>query len=232
MTGGLELELIGLEAPADSRNAALVLNGAPPEEASRAARWARALHPGGARPHIVAVDGGALACRAAGLRADRFAGDGDSLPGPPDAGEVHEYPRDKDFSDMAGALRELRAEGLTPAVVVAGLLGGRVDHEWANLLELGVAAPGFAGLVAPTPRGTAVVTARGVRARAAAGSLLSLFALGGTARISLSGTRWELRDEILAPGSRGLSNLSRATVTLSVHDGAAMLVFPNVSPDA
>jgi len=110
--------------------------------------------------------------------------------------------------------------------VIAGLLGGRLDHEWANLLEAQRAARDFAGILAPSPRGLVVVTAAGVRARTVPGRLVSLFALGRGTRVTLRGTDYTLTKRRLQPGSLGLSNLTGQTLALDVHEGVAVLVFP------
>jgi len=110
--------------------------------------------------------------------------------------------------------------------VIAGLIGGRLDHEWANLLEAQKNAPGFAGLLAPSARGLIVVTAAGLRARTVPGRLVSLFALGRGARVSLRGTEYPLTKRRLAAGSLGLSNVTGKTLALDVHEGAVVLVFP------
>lgn len=113
-------------------------------------------------------------------------------------------------------------------MVIAGLLGGRLDHEWANLLEVGTAASRFAGLLAPSARGLLAVTSAGLRATASSGSLVSVFALGGGARVSLRGTRWPLSKRKLRPGSLGLSNVAVGDVSLVVHAGVAGVVFPDL----
>jgi thiamine pyrophosphokinase len=174
---------------------------------------------------LVAVDGGLLACRAVRRRPDLFVGDLDSARLHPRGIASSIYPVAKDFSDFSGGLAAVKKLGADVAVI-AGLLGGRLDHEWANLLEVGAAARGFIGLIAPSTRGLIAVTACGVRARTAPGRLVSLFALGGGARVSLRGTVFALSKKRLAPGSLGLSNLSGRTLALDVHEGVALLVFP------
>jgi thiamine pyrophosphokinase len=175
---------------------------------------------------LVAVDGGLSACRAMHRRPDLFVGDLDSARRRP-AGIVSRiYPAVKDFSDFSGALSEARRLG-ADVLVIAGLLGGRLDHEWANLLEVGASAREFAGLLAPSSRGLIVVTASGVRVRTAARRGVSVFALGRGARVSLRGTAWTLSKRRLAPGSLGLSNVTGGTLALDVHEGVAALVFPD-----
>ena len=177
---------------------------------------------------LVAVDGGLATCRGMRRRPDLFVGDLDSVRVPPRGIPCTVYPAAKDFSDFAGALSAARSLG-AEVLVIAGLLGGRLDHEWANLLEAGAAAPGFLGILAPSSKGLVVVTAAGVRARTVAGSLMSVFALRRDARVSLRGTHWTISKRRLAPGSRGLSNVTGRDVALDVHEGVAMLVFPSVT---
>lgn len=208
-----------------ARVAILALEGAAPAELTDAfalaSRFDRAAL-------LIAVDGGLATCRGIRRRPDLFVGDLDSVRVPPRGIPSTVYPVAKDFSDFAGALLAARRLG-AEVVVIAGLLGGRLDHEWANLLEAGVAAPGFLGILAPASRGLVVVTARGVRASAVAGSLVSVFALGRGARVSLRGTVWTISKRRLAPGSLGLSNVTGREVAMDVHEGVAMLVFPAVN---
>ena len=178
------------------------------------------------KPLLVAVDGGLTTCRAMRKAPDLFVGDGDSAPALPSDIPSTIYPVAKDFSDFSGALAEARRLGAEVAVI-AGLIGGRLDHEWANLLEAGAAAHGFVGILAPSAKGTIAVTAFGLRARTVAGRLVSVFALGRAARVSLRGTTWPLSKRRLAPGSLGLSNIAGRELELDVHEGVAMLVFPD-----
>ena len=204
------------------RGALVVLEGAPGAELDAAARLCGAMCD---RRTVVAVDGGIETCRRRRLEPDLFVGDGDSVRRVPRDLPVVLYPTDKDFGDLAGALGELRKRRVQ-VVVVAGLLGGRVDHEWANLLELAHCARHFAGFVAPTGRGTVVVTSSGCRAATKPGATVSLFALNGSATVTLRGTRWRLQRQRLLPGSRGLSNVTGSRLDLTVHAGTVAVVFP------
>jgi len=200
----------------------IALTGATSAALSRAFAYAA---PHGTRPLLIAVDGGLATCRAAGKRPDRFVGDLDSTIAAPRGVPSTIYPAAKSFSDFAGALVLARRLGVD-VVVIAGLLGGRLDHEWANLFELGAAAPRFAGLIAPTARGAVIVSAGRVRVDGLGRRLVSVFALAPATRVSLRGTRWQLSNRRLAPGSLGLSNVTDGSLELDVHAGAAALVFP------
>ena len=210
-------------APREARGAVLVLEGGRRAELRRACALAGEL---ARRCLLVAVDGGLGTCRAEGLSPDVFVGDLDSADRAPRGVPSVVFPRDKDFSDLGGALREVRSRGIS-VVVVAGLLGGRLDHEWANLLEIGARARWFSGFLIPTGRGMVVVTARGCRAVTVRGRPFSLFALGGGATVTLAGAKWALGRSRVRPGALGLSNVTGSSLRLRVHSGAALLVFPS-----
>jgi thiamine pyrophosphokinase len=218
-----QIGLRGLRRRGGVRGAVLVLEGARRAELRRACALAGTLSD---RCLLVAVDGGLRTCRAAARRPDLFVGDLDSASRTPRGVPSVVYDRDKDFSDLAGALRELEHRRIQ-FVTVAGLLGGRLDHEWANLLDLGAASGSFAGILAPADRGTILVTSRGCEAVTVRGRTVSLLALGGAATVSLGGTRWTLRRRRIRPGSLGVSNVTGTSLRLTVHAGAVALLFPS-----
>jgi thiamine pyrophosphokinase len=230
MTGPGErpvLELRGLKRRREIVAAVLVLNGSTREELRRASAMCASM---AERCLLVAVDGGLSTCRAARRRPDLWVGDGDSLRGGPPAGASSiALARDKDFSDLAGALVELKRLAVQ-IVFVAGLAGGRLDHEWANLFELAARARDFSGIVAPTERGTVLVTRHGCRIATVRGRVFSVFALNAGATVSLRGARWELERRRLRPGSHGLSNETGTEIDLTVHAGVVALVLPPAPP--
>lgn len=87
------------------------------------------------------ADAGADLCRAAGVVPDGIIGDMDSLAPATrawlEAVGVPEviYPSEKDDSDQSLATEKLFADGAEEIVVIGGL-GGRMDHELANMMEL------------------------------------------------------------------------------------------------
>lgn len=225
MTGSPErpqMELRGLKRRRELLAAVLVLEGAKQADLRRASSLCAMMAD---RCMLVAVDGGLKTCRLARRKPDLFVGDGDSLKRKPptDIPSVL-FPRDKDYSDFSGALAAMR-EKKVQIVVVAGLTGGRIDHEWANLMEVGACSRSFAGIVAATDRGTVIVTRHGYRAATVRGRTCSLFALNGTSSVTLVGTEWELHRRQLRPGSHGLSNVTGTELDLTVHKGVAALVL-------
>ena len=214
-------------APPSLRAAVLALEGASSRHLAMAFSVAERFDE---EPLSIAVDGGLASFVALHRTPTLLAGDFDSVRSSVRGLTRTRFPKAKDFSDFAGALREA-IRRRARLVVVAGLLGGRIDHEWSNIFEAGRAASRLEGVIAIDARALMVFTARGVTIRPARRRLVSVFAVGGPARVSLSGTRWKLSKKRLLPGSLGLSNLVAArTVTLTVHSGVAALVVPSRNP--
>jgi len=216
-----QMELRGLKRRGGVQAAVLVLQGSKPSLVARASALTAMMAD---RCILVAVDGGMKTCRAARRRPDLFVGDGDSQRRIPTDVPTVVYPREKDFSDLAGALREVRKRKVQ-VVAVAGLLGGRLDHEWANLLELGRHSREFAGILAPTDRGTVIVTSHGCIAATVRERPFSLFSLSASSMVSLTGAKWDLERRRLRPGSQGLSNVTGTEIDLTVHSGTVALVL-------
>jgi len=90
---------------------------------------------------LIAADGGALHCLAAGLWPGTMIGDLDSI-SPSQVQDlishgtqILEYPRDKDQTDLELALSYAVQQGVKE-IIFLGLLGGRLDQSLANLLLL------------------------------------------------------------------------------------------------
>lgn len=195
---------------------AVVLNG----EACSPAR----LRAVAASARVFAADGGARACRAAGVRPERVVGDFDSL-------EVGGLPgdwvcvedADQNFTDFEKVLRRLPA-GMTSLTVLGGL-GGRLDHAWNNR----VAA---AGLPAALPvcfageRETLwrITPACPFAGELEAGGLVSLLPMGAVEGVTASGLRWGLSEASLGPGlGIAQSNRVEGPVRVSVRSGVLYL---------
>ena len=165
---------------------------------------------------VVAADGGADLCRAAGREPDAIVGDLDSIADP--SGLVRD--EDQDTSDADKLLAHLEREGVAEATLI-GVEGDRLDHVLGTLYSC-----------ARSPLGCRLALRAGagfvrkaftVEAWHCAGRI-SLMPLG-RCRVSLKGVVWPLHHAVLEP--LGLVSLSNEVLDerleLVVHEGVAAL---------
>ena len=186
-----------------------------------------------ADPVVVAADAGLDHALEAGLTVAVAVGDMDSvspeaLAAAEQAGtRIERHPADKDQTDLELAL-ELAAR-LSDRVIVIGAAGGRLDHLIGNLAVLASTQWSGVDMEAWLGNAQAVVVHHHRALDVEPDTTVSLFAVGGPARVTTTGLAWPLNDEILDPfTSRGISN--RATTSspqLSVHEGVVMVVIPH-----
>ena len=168
---------------------------------------------------LICADGGTRHAKTLGLVPNFIVGDMDSLPSRlPRTWRKTLYRRDDDpeRSDLDKALDFARALGAR-RVMIAGALGGGLDHELVNFaafelgargLELSVIDEGTARLLGPGRHRLALKM----------GARFSLLA-APRARLSLSGARYGLKNEVLVRGSRGLGNRAQGPVMLRIKEG-------------
>jgi thiamine pyrophosphokinase len=181
--------------------------------------------------YVIAADSGLHAAQCLGLRTDLLVGDLDSVDPAAIADapfDIDRHPRDKDHTDIVLALNRARELGPRRLIVVSGG-GGRLDHEFGNLLVL--ASADYAGMQVDALIGAARVAV--IRDRrdlsGPPGRLISLFAVDGPARgVTTSGLRFPLRDEVLKPlSSRGVSNeFLGGPATISLTTGTLLSIEP------
>ena len=186
-----------------------------------------------ANPVVVAADAGLDHALAAGLTVAVVVGDMDSVSiealatAEQSGTRIERHPPDKDQTDLELAL-ELAAR-LADRVIVIGAGGGRLDHLIGNLAVL--SSPQWSGvnIEAWLNNAQAVVVHNQRTLDVDPGTTISLFALGGPARVSTTGLTWPLNDEILEPlTSRGVSNkATTSSLQLSVHEGVVLAVVPH-----
>jgi thiamine pyrophosphokinase len=179
---------------------------------------------------IICADGGYEVASRLGITPHLIVGDLDSLGEKelPERVRVLRHPPVKDRSDFEIALAE--AKKLRPErITVYGALGGRADHELINLLVLA-----HAGL-------PAVFVEQGAEAHNVVGELVlegkegwtcSLAAVGGPCRgVQTRGLLYPLRGEMLAPSSRGLSNMvTEESAGILVKKGRLLALLIRPSP--
>ncbi|PRY94697.1 thiamine diphosphokinase [Hasllibacter halocynthiae] len=177
---------------------------------------------------VVAADGGAAACLAAGRVPDAVIGDLDSLDGAAraaiPAGRVHRIAT-QDDTDFEKAMAHVRA----PLVLGAGFLGGRVDHALAALGALPRLRPcilvGLEDCACALPAGE-------TRLDLPPGTRVSLFPMGPVTGTS-EGLEWPIDGLALRPAGRvGTSNRAKGPVRLRMDGAGCLLILPAAALDA
>jgi thiamine pyrophosphokinase len=209
----------------------ILANGEPPSEAD-VARW---LQPG---DRLICADGGARVALRLGLKPHAVVGDFDSLdPGELTALEAGgavllRFPPAKDETDLELALLRY---GLSGEVVILGAMGGRIDHELANMLLLAMPALRDAHVqIAHGRDQIELIDARETPAmlklHGMPGDTVSLLPFGGDAHdIHTQGLLYPLRGESLRIGpARGVSNVMQ-TGHATIHVGAGLLLCIHTS---
>ena len=211
--------------PTDPKVTVVVVAGGDPPTPEEIARLP-------ANPIVVAADAGLDHALAAGLTVAVAVGDMDSVT--PEAlttaqqsgTRIERHPPDKDQTDLELAL-EL-ATRLADQVIVIGAGGGRLDHLIGNLTVL--ASPQWSGVETEAwlNNAQALVIHTHRTLKADPGDTISLFALGGPAKVTTTGLKWPLNNEVLDPlTSRGVSNQATSSSPLiSVHEGVILAVVP------
>ncbi len=165
---------------------------------------------------VVAADGGADLCRAAGREPDAIVGDLDSIS---DAtGLVRD--EDQDTSDADKLLAFLKAEGHAEATLI-GVEGDRLDHVLATLLS--VARSRLRCRIVLRSGSARVVGADGILRQDARGRV-SVIPLAPS-RVTLLGVRWPLHDAVLDPlGLVSISNeMVEKRLSLAISKGLVAL---------
>jgi thiamine pyrophosphokinase len=183
---------------------------------------------------IIAADGGARHCLRLGIRPEVVIGDFDSLTDEEIAAleawgcELRRHPADKDETDLELALN-LALEYAAHQVTFYGLLGGRWDMSFANLLLL--AAPKYAGIRFRVWSGnTEVHLLRGgetLSIQGQPGNTISVIPLTATVNgLTYEGLQWPLVAATLPFGTpRGVSNEMIGTEAQISLEKGTLLIF-------
>jgi len=173
--------------------------------------------------HLVAADGGARACLAAGLMPDLVIGDFDSIDAVTraaiPAGRLHRI-AEQDSTDFYKCLSRIDAS----LVLATGFAGGRMDHLLAVFNTLS-GLPARRCIVVGT-EDLCLLAPPELRLDVAPGTTVSLFPMGrvtGTSR----GLNWPIAGLDFAPdGQIGTSNVATGPVALSLTRPRMLLLLP------
>jgi thiamine pyrophosphokinase len=184
---------------------------------------------------VMAADGGARHCLATGITPHLVIGDFDSLTKDEisklkaKGASLVRYPADKDETDLELALEyALNAGGQN--ITLYGLLGGRWDMSFANLLLL--AAPRFSGVQCRVIAGERahILILRGgetLKLQGQTGDTVSVLPIHGDVHgLTYRGLKWSLKNADLDFGSpRGVSNTFTGSQAMIRLEAGVALVF-------
>ena len=175
---------------------------------------------------VIAADGGLRHTQALGLQPDVILGDFDSLGYVP--GDSRVFPVEKDDTDTMLAVKLALDRGCDFFVFYGALDGPRLDHTVANFQTLGyLATHGARGVLIGREYIVTVLSAETIAFPATATGILSLFCMGGSARVTIGGLQYPLDRGILTPDfPLGVSNhFQGREARITVHDGQVLALW-------
>lgn len=202
----------------------LIIGNARPEDL---AKWSELIEKSDL---IIACDGAMKNCAESSVAVDFLIGDMDSI-----SDETLQYAESKNTeiikildqqnNDLSKAISF--AQNLSPqSIDIIGVDGGRSDHQFANyfsLLECQVDTTLHLDDCKVIPVNKSNPMIRSIELE----KEFSVFSIGQSFGVNLSGGRWELNDAELSPSSVGLHNVAVAdNLIINCSDGN-LLVFVN-----
>ena len=202
----------------------LIIGNARPEEL---AKWSELIEKS---DFIIACDGAMKNCAESSIAVDFLIGDMDSI-----SDETLQYAESKNTeiikildqqnNDLSKAISF--AQNLSPqSIDIIGVDGGRSDHQFANyfsLFECQVDTTLHLDDCKVIPVNKSNPMIRSIELE----KEFSVFSIGQSFGVNLSGGRWELNDAELSPSSVGLHNVAVAdNLIINCSDGN-LLVFVN-----
>lgn len=175
---------------------------------------------------VIAADAGFLQLKKRGYRPEFVVGDFDSLGQEPEGEQIIRHSPEKDDTDMLLAAREALARGARNLVIYGGM-GGRPDHEYANLQLLAfLATHGARGFLVGRGWVWTVIQSTSLDFDAAYRGTISVFAHGGAAEgVTLTGLRYPLKNyRLTCETPLGVSNeFTGRRAKVSVREGHLLL---------
>ena len=183
---------------------------------------------------VIAADAGYRHASRYGIPVDLAVGDFDSLGEAPKHSNIVKLHAEKDDSDTQHALDIALQRGYRDFRMY-GMLGGRQDHAWANILLLGYLLDrGAHGRIVGEGVRIFAIRNESITLSPLESGIVSVFALGGEARgVTIEGLKYELRSRSFGRSpSHGLSNECIGKPARIAVDAATLLVFcpPGVRP--
>ena len=173
---------------------------------------------------VVCADASFDAAKRAKLMPDVVIGDFDHGTAP-DFENVVRVPREKDDTDTMLCIKYAISHG-ADEILIAGGIGGRLDHTIANIQSLAYAEKNGAHAVLSDERNTAFFIKENARVARESGSYLSLFAYGGDSTVTIKGTKYDAeRTTLTVDFPLGVSNeITSSEAEIIVHSGRVLAI--------
>lgn len=201
----------------------LILGSAPVEDASYVREFLEEA------PYVICADGGLDLARRCGIRPDLIVGDFDSLQGsfPADV-ECVRLPVMKDDTDTMAAVKIALERGYE-SITLAGVLGGRLDHTFANFCVLQfIQQQGGKGQMADEATRVFYLSGGKLTLRQLKGKTVSVFPFAcHRCVVSYTGLLYPLTKHALYTdvSPMGVSNeITEEEATILVHEGNALIM--------
>lgn len=177
---------------------------------------------------LIGCDGGTEHLLSLGCTPDAVVGDFDSFALPAKRGgktKYLRYPADKDVTDAELALGYAAEQGCRE-VIIAGVLGTRLDHVLGNILLLTKRKFARLNVTIVEGRQTMYLIRTRARIRGKKGDVISFIPIRGTARASSRGLKYDLSQYRLSlQGNTGISNvLTGSTAQVVMQRGVLLAV--------
>jgi len=177
---------------------------------------------------VIAADAGLKHLNSAGITPDLIVGDFDSLGEVPIGGNIVAHKPEKDDTDMLLAVREA-LERKAVQIIIYGGMGGRPDHEYANIQTLAfIASHGARGFLIGRGTVSTVIKNCGLTFGSYMKGILSVFCVGDKADgVDLVGLKYPLNNHTLTCDyPLGVSNEFQGEAsTVSVRNGMLLVMW-------
>lgn len=139
--------------------------------------------------------------------------------------KIVRVPCEKDDTDTMLCVKHAISVG-SDEIFIAGGIGGRLDHTIANVQTLAYAEEHGAHAVLSDGRNTAFFIDKCARVARASGFYLSVFAFGGDATVSITGTKYNAeRTTLTVDFPLGVSNeITSDAAEITVYSGRALVI--------
>ncbi len=185
---------------------------------------------------VIAADAGLTHLKNAGIAADLIVGDFDSLGETPLGENVIAHEPEKDDTDMLLAVREALNRS-AQTIIIYGGLGGRLDHEYANIQTLAyIANRDVRAYLVGRGSVCTIIKNSGISFDGEIKGTISVFCHGGKAEgVNLTGLKYPLTDHTLTNDyPLGVSNEFTGVLSrVSVKNGLLLVMWnaSEFSPD-